>query len=219
MPWDRHWAVAHEGSSADGTTWVPCANFSRGSKAPKLLAMRARLDEATATITLSHPDRKDFTFQPDDPRQLSGFLAWVKPLMPVDRAQSVRIISAPDTAMTDTDFQSVSINNHASRRALSQYMGRDLSPLRFRGNIWGDGLAPWEEHDLVGKQFRIGDALFEGVEPIVRCLATTANPETGVRDADTLKALNNGWGHQDFGLYARVLEPGTISAGDTVELL
>ena len=91
--------------------------------------------------------------------------------------------------------------------------------MRFRGNIWVDGLAPWEEHDLVGKKFRIGGAVFEGVEPIVRCLATNANPDTGVRDADTLKALNSGWGHQDFGLYARVLEPGTITVDDTVELL
>ena len=219
LPWDRHWAVAHDASKADGTAWVPCANFSRVAKAPQLMALRARLNEADASITLSHPDRKDFTFHPDDERQLSGFLAWIKPLMPADRAQSARIVAAPGTAMTDTDYASISINNHASRRALSQRMGQDLSPLRFRGNIWVDGLAPWEEHDLAGKTMRIGTAVIEGVEPIVRCRATTTNPETGQRDADTLQALNDGWGHQYFGLYARVLEPGTIALNDTLEIL
>ena len=36
MPWDRHWAVVHEASKADGSGWASCANFSRGSKAPLL---------------------------------------------------------------------------------------------------------------------------------------------------------------------------------------
>ena len=48
LPWDRHWAVAHDASRADGSAWAPCANFSRGSKAPSLMAINARLDEARA---------------------------------------------------------------------------------------------------------------------------------------------------------------------------
>ena len=219
MPWDRCWAVAHEASSADGSTWVPCANFSRGSKAPKLMAVNVKLNETTQTLTLSHPERKDFTFQPDDIRQLSGFLAWIKPLMPTDRAQSARIIRLQDRGFTDTDFASISINSHASLRALSEKIGLQLSPLRWRGNIWLDDLEPWAEHSWVGQQFRIGSVLFEGVEPVVRCLATTANPQTGEQDADTLGALNDGWNHQNFGLYARVIESGKISIEDTLELL
>ena len=219
MPWDRCWAVAHEASSADGSTWVPCVNFSRGSKAPKLMAVNVKLDETAQTLTLSHPERKDFTFQPDDIRQLSGFLAWIKPLMPTDRAQSARIIRLQDRGFTDTDFASISINSHASLRALSEKIGLQLSPLRWRGNIWLDDLEPWAEHSWVGQQFRIGGVLFEGVEPVVRCLATTANPQTGEQDADTLGALNDGWNHQNFGLYARIIESGKISIEDTLELL
>jgi uncharacterized protein YcbX len=219
MPWDRCWAVAHEASSADGSTWVPCVNFSRGSKAPKLMAVNVKLNETAQTLTLSHPERKDFTFQPDDIRQLSGFLAWIKPLMPTDRAQSARIIRLQGRGFTDTDFASISINSHASLRALSEKIGLQLSPLRWRGNIWLDDLEPWTEHSWVGQQFRIGSVLFEGVEPVVRCLATTANPQTGKQDADTLGALNDGWNHQNFGLYARIIESGKISIEDTLELL
>jgi uncharacterized protein YcbX len=215
MPWDRCWAVAHEASPADGSAWVPCVNFSRGSKAPKLMAINAKLDETAQTLTLSHPDRKGFTFQPDDIRQLSGFLAWIRPLMPSDRAQSARIIRLQDRGFTDTDFASISINSHASLRALSERVGLPLSPLRWRGNIWLDDLEPWAEHNWVGQQFRIGTVQFEGVEPIVRCLATTANPQTGKRDADTLGALNDGWNHQNFGLYAHVIESGEISIEDS----
>ena len=219
MPWDRCWAVAHEASPADGSAWVPCVNFSRGSKAPKLMAINAKLDETAQTLTLSHPDRKGFTFQPDDIQQLSGFLAWIRPLMPPNRAQSARIIRLKDRGFTDTDFASISINSHASLRALSERVGLPLSPLRWRGNIWLDDLEPWAEHNWIGQQFRIGTVQFEGVEPIVRCLATTANPQTGERDADTLGALNDGWNHQNFGLYARVIESGKISIEDTLEFL
>jgi uncharacterized protein YcbX len=219
MPWDRRWAVAHEISKADGQEWAACANFSRVAKAPQLMAITARLNEADQSLTLSHPNRKDFTFQPDDERQLSGFLAWVKPLMPADRAQSARILRLAERGFTDTDFPSISINSHASLRALSEHMGQPLSPHRWRGNLWIDGLEPWVEHSWLGQKFRIGGVVFEGVEPIVRCLATTANPDTGLRDADTLGALNALSGHQDFGLYARVIEPGTLSLDDTLELL
>jgi len=40
MPGDRVWAVAHEASKADGSECVPCANFSRGAKAPQLEVVR-----------------------------------------------------------------------------------------------------------------------------------------------------------------------------------
>ena len=138
--------------------------------------------------------------------------------MPPNRAQSARIIRLKDRGFTDTDFASISINSHASLRALSERVGLPLSPLRWRGNIWLDDLEPWAEHNWIGQQFRIGTVQFEGVEPIVRCLATTANPQTGERDADTLGALNDGWNHQNFGLYARVIESGKISIEDTLEL-
>jgi uncharacterized protein YcbX len=50
-----------------------------------------------------------------------------------------------------------------------------------------------------------------------RCLATTANPRTGERDVDTLKLLQT-MGHRDFGIYARVVQSGTVSVGDSLEL-
>ena len=42
--------------------------------------------------------------------------------------------------------------------------------------------------------------------------------ETGRVDADTLGALEAGWGHRDFGVYAVVLEGGEIALNDEVAL-
>ncbi len=214
MPGDRVWAVAHEASKADGSEWAPCPNFSRGAKAPQLMAISALSNGET--LTLSHPDRPDLTFAPDSEQQ--AFLDWVKPLMPADRAASARIIRVPGRGMTDSDFPSISLCNMASHRAVGQKLGQDLSIHRWRGNVWFDGMPLWEEFEWLGQEVRIGDAVFRVRERITRCLATTANPETGIRDADTLGALKT-WGHQDFGVYAEVVKGGAISVGDKVELL
>jgi len=217
MPWDRTWAVAHEAAKTDGTGWAPCANFSRGAKAPALMAIMARLDAAAETVTLTHPDRPEITFAPD--READRFLDWVAPLMPAERAASARIVRVPGRGMTDSAFPSISILGLASLNALSAALGKDLSPLRFRGNIWLEGTAPWEEFDWIGRRLRLGEAEVEVRERIGRCMATTVNPETGTRDADTLGALERTWGHTDLGVYAEVVAGGRVAVGDRVDLL
>jgi uncharacterized protein YcbX len=183
------------------------------------MAIDAELDETRGEITLRHPDRSDIRFRPDDAEDAARFLDWVRPLCPPDRAQPKRIYSAADVAMTDTDFASVSILSLSSNHALGDEMGLELSPLRWRGNLWLDGLEPWEERGWIGKRIRIGEVVFEVKEHIVRCLATTANPKTGARDADTLGALNALHGAQEFGVYATVVDGGTLRRGDDMELL
>lgn len=217
MPWDRRWAVAHELARLTEGEWAPCTNFSIGAKAPALMAINAQVDETAELVTLSHPDRPDLTFDPD--RDALAFLDWVRPLMPANRAQSVRLFRLDGRGVTDTDYPSVSLLNLASNADLAERMGAEVSPLRWRCNIHLDGLAPWAEFDLVGRTLRIGAAELQVREPIRRCMATTANPATGARDLDTLGALNTNWNHQDFGIYAEVTRTGAIAVGDRIEVL
>lgn len=216
LPWDRRWAVRHEMTRTDGTEWAKSANWMLVSKVIKLMAMTAQSDEDAGTVTLRHPDLPDLTIDPD--RDSDAFLAWIKPLMPENRAQSTGIIRVPDVAMTDTDYQSVSLLNLSSSADLGARMGQDLSPNRWRCNLHVEGLAPWEEMGWNGKTLRIGEAELEVREPIERCRSTTADPETGEFAGDTLKALNTNYGHQDCGIYTVVTKSGTIRVGDPVEV-
>jgi uncharacterized protein YcbX len=219
MPWDRVWAIAHAAAKTTpgAAGWVPSVNFSRGAKSFDLMAIRATLDETGGTLTLTHPRRPPITVNPDLPEDAARLVAWVTPLANPDRAPPAFVTRAP-RGMTDSDFPSVSILNAASRRALSQRIGRPLAQERFRGNVWLEGLAPWEEFDLVGRDLRIGGATFHVRERITRCKATTVNPDTGASDADTLAALSAGWGHQDFGVYAEVTGSGRVAVGDPAGL-
>lgn len=214
MPGDRVWAVAHEAAKTDGSDWAPCFNFSRCSKAPQLMAISAEL--LGDRVTLRHPQRPELTFEPDTDQEV--FLDWVKPLMPADRAASARIVRVPGRGMTDSDFPSISLCNMASHRAVEQKLDQTLSIVRWRGNIWFEGLPLWDEFDWLGRDVRIGEAVLRVRERITRCMATTANPETGERDADTLRALNS-WDHQDFGVYAEVIKGGEIRVNDEVQVL
>ena len=220
MPWDRHWAVLHDSSKkvTDNEGWMSCLNFSRGSKAPALMAINANFDENKKELTLSHPEIGNVRFQPNSEEGQKKFLEWVIPICPQDRALPSGIYELPERGLTDTPYASISINNHSSNRAVGQILGYEVSPLRWRGNLWFDGLAPWEEFDWIGMDLRVGSVELHVKERIERCLATTANPDTGARDADTLKALNCR-GRQDFGVYAVVTKTGSITLGDRLEIL
>ncbi len=217
LPWDRHWAVAHEQARlVDG--WNPCANFARGAKAPALMAVTSQLDEATGTVTLNHPGCGEIRFRPDDPTDLPRFLDWARPLNPPERAQPARIVTA-GRAMTDSEFPSISIFSLASNRDLGDRIGAELSPHRWRGNIWLDGVPAFAEFGWIGKRLQIGDAVLVVRERITRCRATMANPDTGTIDADTLGVLEQVYGHQDFGVYAQVVSGSTIRLNDPVTVL
>ncbi|TMV82855.1 MOSC domain-containing protein, partial [Thioclava sp. BHET1] len=185
LPWDRHWAVTHDRTKFDPSQpqWVTCANFMRGVKLPLLMAITARFDETTGILVLSHPAQPDLSFRPADPADEPRFLDWIAPLNLPDHPEAQGLVHAPGVAMTDTDFPSISILNLASNADLGQRMETVLSPDRWRGNLWLDGLAPWEECSWVGREIQIGETVLKVQEVITRCKATTVNPETGIRDA------------------------------------
>jgi uncharacterized protein YcbX len=211
LPLDRAWAVLEEGGEP-GEGWRSCRNFLRGAKVPSLMAITARTEGSQ--LHLTHPDRPALTIALNNPAAAPALFDWLGPIYPDTRRPAAALVKAPDIGMADAPFASVSILNKASLRALSQKAGHELDPRRFRGNLWLDGLAPWEEFDLVGKTLTIGTAELDIVEPIARCRATEANPATGLRDLPTLQVLEEGWGHTEFGVYATVKAGGEIALDD-----
>jgi uncharacterized protein len=211
LPFDREWAVAHEAAQLS-PGWNPCMNFTRGAKAPALMAVTAALDESARRVTLSHPGAGKITVAPDDPIDQARLVAWADPLIPAGRARPMGVVSG-GVALTDSDYPSISILSLTSLAELGARMGIDLSIHRWRANLWLDGAEPWAEWGWIGQRFRLGGAVLEVVERITRCVATTVDPETGTVRGNTLAALDTGYGHQDFGVFARVIDGGDIAIG------
>ena len=91
---------------------------------------------------------------------------------------------------------------------------------RFRMLLELDGLYPLAEEEWRDRQVRAGDALLLVGRPTPRCAVPSANPDTGCRNRDVLRELLDARGDVDgeacLGVYAEVLEPGTVRVGDEV---
>lgn len=217
VPWDRVWAVAHGRSEfdPDRPEWVRARNFVTQTHIPGLARIRVAFDEAAGRLTLAHPERPEIALDPDTREGAAALAEWIAPLAPM-RPGPYRIARLPEGALTDFPDSHVAINSVASLRALEGAAGRPLARVRFRGNVWIEGLAPWEEFDLVGREIALGEARLRVTERIMRCNATAASPETGRRDLPLPEILESRWGHGDFGVYAQVVRSGRVAIGDPV---
>lgn len=214
LPGDRAWAVAHGASRFpfDAPAWSDCEDFLRVANAPRLAQVRAAWNGAR--LALSHPEAPPLEADPETPEGAQAIADWAGALAGAV-AGPFRLARAPQ-ALTDTDYPTVSIKSLASLRALSQRMGADLDPGRFRGNLWIDDLPAWEEAEWPGRSLRVGEALLRVTERVGRCAATEASPASGRRDAPVRRALHDAQGEAEFGVYAEVIEGGVVRAGDAL---
>jgi uncharacterized protein YcbX len=100
----------------------------------------------------------------------------------------------------------------------------DLDARRFRMLIELDGAQAHEEDTWIGCQIGLGGAILRISAPVPRCAMTTHDPETGLRDYDTLRAIKEYRGQVDgkdlmFGVWGEVERPGVIRLGDEVRVL
>jgi uncharacterized protein YcbX len=118
----------------------------------------------------------------------------------------------------------VSLESVAELARRGEYEGT-LDPGRFRMTIEIEGVsAPHEEDAWAGLRVRVGDAVIRVDEPVPRCVVTTLDPRTGLRDFPTLKVIRDYRGinadqQLEFGVYADVVVPGEVSVGDPVQPL
>ncbi|WP_299368516.1 MOSC N-terminal beta barrel domain-containing protein [uncultured Tateyamaria sp.] len=208
---DRVWALLNAAAD-DIDAWQPRRNFLQVASGPRLASIGAV--SIGDGIVLTHPDRDPLEFRPDSAPDALG--AWIDDLWPQERPGPARLVKAPEQGMTDVPYASVSVGNLASLRALSGRAAFDIDMRRFRINLWLDGLAPFEEIDLLERDLTLGTATLSPVEPIERCRAPDANPRTGARDINMLRLLEDGWSTRNFGVYFKVKTAGVVTIGDTL---
>jgi uncharacterized protein YcbX len=133
----------------------------------------------------------------------------------------LRIVRAADDGIGTDSLHPVSLVGDGS---LSQLAARledpHLDPRRFRMLVELSGVDPHAEDTWRGRLVRLGEAVVRVGGPVGRCANTTYDPETGLRDHDTLRAIHEYRGKIEgevcFGVYADVVEPGRVRVGDAV---
>lgn len=121
------------------------------------------------------------------------------------------------------DLHPATIVSQASVDELGRRAGGGADPdvRRFRMLFTLAGCEPHEEDRWLGKGLAIGDAIVRVAGRVPRCGTTTYNPDTGLRDLDTLRIVKSYRGVGDdgkveFGVYAVVEQPGRVRVGDSV---
>jgi uncharacterized protein YcbX len=185
---------------------------------PRVAAARTRYEDDTGLMHAQADGMPVFSGRLAEEQGREAFAAWLSRMLPQDDVRGpLRVVTAPGAhRFTDHPKGQVSVVNLASVRDLSQRMGVELDPLRFRANVYVDGWAPWVENEWTGRPMMLGWAQADVFKPIVRCAATHVDPTTAERDLDVVKALFDNYGHMHCGIYLTVTSPGRVSVGDAV---
>lgn len=148
---------------------------------------------------------------------------WAEPLSAI-AGRRLRLIRCDRPGGT-RDSNPASLVSDGSLRELARHAGvESVDGRRFRMLIELEGAEAHEEDTWIGSRIKIGSAILAVTKPVGRCAITTQDPDTGVRDLDTLRTLITYRGlrddkYADFGVLAEVEKPGRIRLGDAVNLL
>lgn len=175
--------------------------------------------EESATVTLTSPAGEATTFATDDAESRAASAEFLSKRIP-PQGTFPRSLAVAEQGMFDSQKSGISIINPASVEAISAteegIEGLDLDPLRFRGNVLVEGLAPFEEFALIGSIVRLGGVRLVIRSSIERCPATTVNPVTKAVDVNVPRLLNSACGHLHCGVYGEILDTGDVAVGDEI---
>lgn len=206
-----------------------------GSKVGTLVQIDAEHDEHRDTLRIRFPDgievegpaaangralEVNFYGRPVTAHVIEG--PWSEPLSRF-AGQDLLLARVAESG-AGNDVRPVTFVSIASVEELARQGGGapGLDPRRFRMTFELDGVGPHEEDTWAGRRIRVGEAVLLVEDPVPRCVVTTQDPGTGLRDFPTLSVIKRYRGVSEdnelrFGMYASVLEPGAASVGDTVE--
>ncbi len=221
VPNDRRFALLLGSTPLEGAAseWMPKTKFVALMRTEKLASLETRFDDATDTLTVLRGGKQVTRGKLTDKIGRIGIEEFFAAYLGDEAKGRPKLVEAAGGhVLSDHASPVLSLLNLASVNDLERVTKKPVDPLRFRANVWIDGLEPWEEFKWLGREISIGDATLAVTERIDRCAATNVNPETAERDLNIPKALQMGFGHVDMGVFAKVMVGGTINAGDELHV-
>jgi len=220
VPLDRAYAIENGAKRFDAQNpkWLPKVHFLQLMQHERLAGLGLAFDEASHVLTLFRDGRqmaKGALRTKLGRQMIEQFLsAYLK----AGLLGPPRIVSAPGHSFSDIADKALHIVNLESVRDLSRIVGFDLEPLRFRANVYFEGVPAWEELHWLGKTISCGSATLRVFKGTTRCEGTSVDLKTGRRGLSIPSALECTWGHRTLGLYAKVVSGGEAAAGDGIEV-
>ncbi len=229
------------GVAGDRRFWLVDADgrLVNGKTHGRLLRVRASWDEGSRRLALAFPDGEVVAgaVEPGEPVELE---LWGTPhrsrRVPGPWQEALSRFAGEPLTLLWSERGAVdrgadrggwaSLVSRASLERLREETGSGgpVDGRRFRMLLEIDGIAAHEEDGWIGQRVQVGEAVVAPLGDVGRCVVTTRDPDTGVSDLDTLRALaryrpEGRVERLPFGVYARVVAPGRIRVGDAVRPL
>lgn len=189
---------------------------------PALAALRLRFDDAAGRVRIEHDGSVLVDAGLDEPGRaalVGAVTAFVQASSDAKRlARPGRLPLALVGDGVHARFQDrargfVTVHSRASVTAVNAALPIPVDDRRFRSNIVIDGVDAWDELGWAGT-VRIGAVRLHTAGPIIRCLATHANPDTGIRDARILTTLTGALDQDEPTLGRLLILPGVSGSVD-----
>ena len=221
VPWDRAYAIENGPGrfDPDQPKYLPKINFLMLMRNERLAGLETHFDDKTQLLTIFRDGRQVTQGALDSRLGRQIIEQFMASYMQGELKGRPRIVSAPGHSFSDVAAKCLHLVNLASVRHLAKTVGQMLDPLRFRANLYFDGADAWAEKKWIGRKLRAGSAVLTVFDETVRCEATNVNPATAERDTAIPPTLLRVYGDSCLGIYAKVVEAGEVSPGDTLALL
>ncbi len=221
LPHDRRFALApaSSGVSRSDPKWMPKNHFLNLSRDERLAQLAVDFDPASNRLTVARGGRQVAAGDPTTPLGRNMLEQFFAGFFAAGARGNPKLVEAASTPFADSPEPFLSLVNLTSVADIERVARQPTDRDRFRANLYFDGAERWEERDWVGREVRIGSARLRVEAPIERCGATNVDPATAARDMNIPLVLERGFGHTECGVYATVLDGGTIGVGDPLEWL
>ena len=218
LPSDRRYAIENGPSGFDPNDpkYLPKSRFLMLMRNERLAALQTRYDDATNVLTIRQNGTEKCSGNLEAADGCARIEQFFAETFPAELRGPPKVLMSPGHSFSDVSAKVISIINLASVADLESVIGRPVDPLRFRGNLHVAGWSAWHELELVGQTLAIGDVRLKVEHKIVRCAATNVDPVTAERDMHIPQTLQRVYGHDDCGIYAKVVTGGEIKPGDTI---
>ena len=216
LPHDRRFALAHGSTRFEPGVpqWREKTHFLCLMRDEKLAQLRAAFEPESGMMAISRGGKQVVRANATEALGRALIGQFFAGFMGAAARGTPKLVEAGDQAFTDVDEPLVSIVNLASVKDLERVVRAPVDPLRFRANVYIAGAPAWAEFDWIGREIGLGQVRLEIVERTGRCAATNVNPESAARDLNIPRSLQKGFGHDDMGVYARVVSGGEVARSD-----
>jgi uncharacterized protein len=212
---DRKYAIENGPGRFDPSQprHLPKVTFLMLMRDERLATLQTSYDDATATLTIRRDGKQVARGALDTAIGRSMIEQFLAAYMKSELRGAPKIVSAEGHSFSDVAAKCLHIVNLASVRDLERVTGKPIDPLRFRANVYIDGIQPWAEFKWLDKTILSDGVTLDVFARTQRCDAVNVDPATGKRDLGLPATLSRSYGHTDVGIYAKVTSPGTLRAG------